>query len=192
MKRMSVRGSFWIVAALTAGLAGTSMAKEGFSDKVVTLKDGLKEMLQAEGAAKLVKLQVTPTAEQKAAIEKRCSIDPSGSYTFYQGQKADGSLVGTVSVIDQAGKEGPLQLLIALHPDGTVYDAAFTVFGEERGKPALSWRYLKQYVGKNPGSPLTLGKDVDAVSGATMTSTAVAKAFKRAVCVYSEAVQKKG
>jgi Na+-translocating ferredoxin:NAD+ oxidoreductase RnfG subunit len=178
-----------LLGALALGLGllvQPAQAKEGFSDKVTTVKDGLKEMLQKEGAAKLSKVEFTPTDPQKKAI-KTCGADASGTYTLYKGLKADGSLVGTVIVVDQAGKEGPLQLLVATKPDGTIYDLAFTVFGEERGKPALSWNYLKQFVGKSASSPITLGKDVDGVSGASYTSHSVAAAVKKAVCVGAEA-----
>lgn len=161
-------------------------ATQGFSDQVVTLKDGLKEMLQTRGATKLNKLTLTPTPEQKAAIQTRCAMEAPGPYTLYQGLKADGGLVGTVVIMDEKGKEGPLQILVALQPDGTVYDAAFTVFGEERGKPALSWNFLKQFMGKSSKDPLVPGKDIDGVSGATYTSKAVAVAMKRSVCVYAE------
>lgn len=188
MKRFS-----WNVGTLAvvigAGLAfntPTLEAKEGFSDKVQTSKDILKEFLQKEGAAKLSKVEFTPTDAQKAAIQS-CGADPKGSFTMYKGLGADGALIGTVLVIDQAGKEGPLQLLMGVKPDGSVYDIAFTVFGEERGKPALSWKYLKQFVGKKASDPIQLGKDVDGVSGASWTSKGVTHAVKKGLCVYQEA-----
>ena len=177
----------WVLAGIVA-LQGLDQAAatQGFSDQVVTLKDGLKEMLQTRGATKLNKLTLTPTPEQKTAIQSKCGMEAPGPYTLYQGLKADGSLVGTVVIMDEKGKEGPLQMLVALQPDGTVYDAAFTVFGEERGKPALSWNFLKQFMGKSSKDPLVPGKDIDGVSGATYTSKAVAVAMKRSVCVYAE------
>ncbi len=54
---------------------------------------------------------------------------------------------------------------------------------EDKGKPAMKWNFLKQYVGKSPSDPLTLGKDIDAVSGATWTSTSVTFAVKKAVVI---------
>lgn len=186
--RKSLGLKLGVLSLLAIGVAATPTleAKEGFSDKVTTLKDGLKEMLQGQGAAKLSKVQFVPTDAQKKAI-KSCGADSDPNYTLYKGLKADGSVMGSVLVIDQAGKEGPLQMLIALKPDGTIYDIAFTIFGEERGKPALSWNYLKQFMGKGPTNAITLGKDVDAVTGASYTSQAVATGVKKAVCVFAEA-----
>ena len=152
-------------------------------NEVVSLRDALKEMLQQEGAASLKKLTLVVDAEKAAALKQR-GVEASGSYTLYQGLTGDGEVVGSVLIVDEEGKEGPLQVLIALRPGGEVYDLGFTVFGEDKGKPALSWAYLKQYVGKTPEDELTLGKDLNAISGATWTSTSVADAVRRGVMLY--------
>lgn len=76
-------------------------------------------------------------------------------------------------------------MVIAMRPEtGEVYTLGFTVFGEERGKPAASPSFLKQFVGADNKKPFVLGKDVDAVTGATSTSTAVNLAVKSAVKLY--------
>lgn len=182
------KGSFALAFTAALLLAAPQLdAKEGFSDKVQTLKEGLKEMLQKEGATKLSKVEFTPNDAQKAAIQA-CSVDAKGTYTMYKGLAED-KLIGTVVVVDQAGKEGPLQLLLGVKPDGSLYDIAFTVFGEERGKPALSWKYLKQFIGKKASDPIQLGKDVDGVTGASWTSKGVTHAVKKGLCVYQEAMK---
>ncbi len=164
-----------------AGAAGAQVAKK---NKVVGLNTGLKEMLQAEGATKLKKRTVTVGADQARTIQQAHGVDVAGTYTVYQGLDADDNLIGSVVVINQEGKEGPLQLMIALRPDGTLYDIGFTLFGEDKGKPALSWGFLKQYFGKTSRDPLQLGKDIDAVSSATITSTSVTEAVKKVLVVY--------
>lgn len=188
MKTLGFARKTGLVAVIMAmSFAGSGVAKEGFSDSVVTLKDGLKVMLQDKGATSLKKTTITPSAAQIAAVQSKCGVDGAGTYTLYQGS---GGFNGSVMQIDQKGKEGPLQLLVGIGPDGKVYDAAFTVFGEKRGKPALSWNYLKQYVGKDEKSQLELGKDIQQVAKATYTSKSVLVAIKRAVCVYAEAAPK--
>ena len=154
-------------------------------NEAVGLQEALKEMLQKEGAAKLRKATVTVDQEQATAFAKEKGVqDADGSYTVYHGVNAEGKVMGSVLVVNEQGKEGPLQVLVALRPDGKIYDVGFTVFGEDRGKAALTWAYLKQYVGKTPASPVTLGKDIDAITGATWTSTSVANAVKKALVVY--------
>lgn len=166
-------------ALLFAGVfsADAQVAKK---NEVISLRDGLKEMLQGHGAVSLKKVTVTPDEQQLAEMKQR-GVEASGSYTVYQGLDGDGALVGTVFIVDEEGKEGPLQVLVAMNTEGDVYDTGFTVFGEDKGKPAMSWQFLKQFIGKKKDDNITVGKDIDGVSGATWTSTSVALAIKRAV-----------
>ena len=94
--------------------------------------------------------------------------------------------MGTVLVVNQAGKEGPLQVLVAINPEGTVYDVGFTVFGEDKGKPAMKWTFLKQFLGVKVDHPVEIGEDIDGISGATWTSTSIAIAVKRGLAVFTE------
>lgn len=141
---------------------------------VVSQQNGLRRMLQDEGATTLQRLSVNVASGQAA-----------GSYTVYKGVNAQNALIGTVVVVNEAGKEGPLQVLVALRPNGNIYDVGFTVFGEDRGRPALRWGFLRQFIGKSSRSAITIGRDIDGVSGATWTSTSVAAAVKRAALVYA-------
>jgi Na+-translocating ferredoxin:NAD+ oxidoreductase RnfG subunit len=183
MKNLTKSVALLVMLVILAAPASAQIAKTGTT---TTLKDALKVMLQDEGAAGLKKLTVNVSGEQAKGLTGTHGVDTEGSYTVYNGTKADGSVMGTVVVVNQAGKEGPLQVLVALRPDGTVYDVGFTVFGEDKGKPALNWSFLKQFVGKKVTQPVTIGDDVDGISGATWTSTSVATAVKRALAVYKE------
>jgi Na+-translocating ferredoxin:NAD+ oxidoreductase RnfG subunit len=180
-----------LLAGLLAGWTGvtTATAQVAKSNKVTSLQNGLKEMLQKEGAKKLKKLTVTVDSDQSAGLKKEFGIEAAGSYSVYQGLDAEDKPMGSVVIVNEPGKEGPLQVIVAIRPDGQIYDIGFTIFGEDKGKPALSWGYLKQYMGKSHNDPLKLGGDIDGVSGATWTSTSVAAAVKRAVIVYETFVR---
>lgn len=183
MKKLTKYAVLLLMLVLMAAPASAQIAKTG---STTTLKDALKVMLQDEGAAGLKKLTVNVSGEQAKGLTGTYGVDTEGSYTVYNGTKADGAVMGTVIVVNQAGKEGPLQVLVAMRPDGTVYDLGFTVFGEDKGKPALNWSFLKQFVGKQVTQPVKIGEDVDGISGATWTSTSVASAVKRALTVFKE------
>ncbi len=167
--------------AFAAGPASAQVAKKS---AVISLKDGLKEMLQKEGAVKLKKLTVNVDAEKAQALFEDHRVDTEGSYVIYQGLDGEGAVINLVVIVNEEGKEGPLQMLIAMRPDGKVYDVGFTVFGEDKGRRAFSWSYLKQFINKNPREDFVLGKDIDGVSGATWTSESIYFAVKRAVVVY--------
>jgi Na+-translocating ferredoxin:NAD+ oxidoreductase RnfG subunit len=172
--------AYVVFAMAGSGAAFSQVARK---NEVISLRDGLKIMLQEHGAASLKKLTVSVDAEKAKELKSR-GVEAEGSYTVYQGLDGDGILVGSVLIINEEGKEGPLQVLVALNPEGAVYDTGFTVFGEDKGKPAMGWQFLRQFQDKGAGDAIALGDDIDGVSGATWTSTSVVSAVNRAVHLY--------
>ena len=59
------------------------------------------------------------------------------------------------------------------------------MFGEDKGRPALSWSFLRQYVGEKASDKLRLGQNVDGIRGATMTPTSITIAVQRGLAVYT-------
>jgi len=183
---MKIIARFLFIALLSASLTGTSSAQIAKTGEPSSLRDALKVMLQEKGAAGLKKLTVNVSGEQSSGLMDSYSVDTEGSYTVYNGTTSDGGIMGTVLVVNQAGKEGPLQVLVAIDPDGSVYDVGFTVFGEDKGKPAMRWTYLKQFIGATADQAVKVGDDIDGISGATWTSESVATAVKRGLAVFTE------
>lgn len=177
-----ILSSLLAVALLAPGAA--------HAEELVSFKDAAKRMLV--GAAKASKLDVTPTEEEKGKI-KALGVDADATYSFLIGKDASGASVAAGIVIDQAGKEGPMRLGIALDPaNGTVREAFIMRFEEERGKPVKEVAFLKQFKGKGPADAIQAGKDIDIVSGASSSSKAVATAVKRAVAGYKVLVLDRG
>lgn len=175
-------------AACLALAAAPAVAQiEGVSN----LKDILKETLQKKGARSLKKNVFAVGEGDVKAVQAAYGFAPNPSYTVYTGLDADKGPVGSAVIVDIQGKEGPLQIVVALDPiSGKVYDLGFTLFGEERGKPAAKKSFLAQFIGFSPANQFKLGKDVDAVSGATWTSNSVAEAVQHAVGAYDYFVKK--
>lgn len=182
----------FVGAILVTGL-GTPAEVQAQFEEVVTLKEALKMSLQAEGAKSLTKKEHVLTDEQKAHLKKIFGFDAEEKYLMYTGLDAEKNPIGTAIIVNIAGKEGPLQMVVAVRPEtGAVYNLGFTIFGEERGKPAATPAYLKQYLGADAKKPFVIGKDVDAVTGATWTSESVSDGVKVAVNVYNYLVLKEG
>lgn len=160
--------------------------------EAVTLKSSLRDMLQSEGAKSLKKLTVKVGNEQSQALMTARGVKLEGAYSVYNGVNAEGEIIGSVVMVDEAGKEGPLQMVVAFTPAGEIYDMGFTIFGEDRGRPALSWPFLKQFVGKSSEQDMVMGKGIDGISGATWTSNSVAAAVRKAVVLFDEFVKQSG
>ena len=94
------------------------------------------------------------------------------------GRNAAGDIVGyAVSVTSAEGYDGNVTLSLGVSADGTINGISFTELHETPGKGML-WaepEYYGRFAGKE-ASKLTLGQDVDAITGVTITSKAVTNA----------------
>ena len=172
----------FILLICSVGVVPGAMAQVAKTNEVVSLRDGLKSMLQARGAASLKKLSINVDAEN-AAILREQGVSATGTYTVYRGLDAGGEVIGNVLVVNERGKEGPLQLLVAFNSDDQLYDVGFTLFGEDKGKPALNWSFLRQFLDQDASRVAEL--NVDGVSGATWTTDSVTSAINRAAALYA-------
>lgn len=95
---------------------------------------------------------------------------------------------GTIITIEMKGYGGPLLMAVGINKDGKVVGAA-SVSNKETiglGSKAFEPEFLKQFNGKNIKSALEVGKDIQAVTGATISSKAVTSEIKAALKAYSQ------
>jgi Na+-translocating ferredoxin:NAD+ oxidoreductase RnfG subunit len=59
------------------------------------------------------------------------------------------------------------------------------VYREPHGDEIEDHRFRKQFIGKTLGDPITLGKDVDAITGATISSRSEAFAVKKVLALFA-------
>ena len=119
---------------------------------------------------------------QKSLVKEEESKE-GDSLTFYFALK-DGKKTGVALLDVQPGFWGPVKYIVALDLTGKVTNLAVMSYVDQRGRSICTRRFLDQFVGKTGKSPITVGKDVDAVSGATISSRATAFAVKKAVVLY--------
>ncbi|MBM3331295.1 FMN-binding protein [candidate division WOR-3 bacterium] len=181
----------WLITALLlvvfAGPAGA----------VVLLNHDAALKAMFPDAGKVLPEATALTAEQIAAVKAVCggkwTMYPAGAktddvavndtVTFYFGTK-DGKKTGVAVMEMQPGKWGPVHYIVALDLTGKVTNMAVMSYVEQRGRPISTRRFLEQFIGKTSKSALSVGKDVDAVSGATISSRATAFAVKKAIALY--------
>ena len=135
-------------------------------------------------------LQLRHNNEQKELQAKMETLLP-GSTTFtqeeYTGEDANitcvykgqnGYVIGTTT----AGYAGPIRMLIGVSDDGYVTGLQVRAMEETfgLGAEALSdWEFLSQFL-RNEGDA-EVGTNIDAITGATVTSKAIARSVNSAV-----------
>lgn len=120
-------------------------------------------------AADEARRAVLPGAEEFEPVEAPTSVD-----SLYAG-KAGGQTIGYAATVTVTGFGGPIEVTVGVDTQGTVtgLNVGGSSFAETAGLGAKAKEpaFTDQFVGKT--APLTLKVDVDAISGATITSRAV-------------------
>lgn len=158
---------------LTAVFATAVFAAEADSVKNLTQEDGLKAV------------EVTLTAEQAAKIQAAMASKQivKTVYTIYSGKVLD------VIIEEQQGKWGKIKVAVAIDKvTRKIKGIEVISMQEKRGAGIKTSNFLGQFTGKSTADAFEVSKDVKAVSGATVSSKAMAIAVKRALIVYNEAV----
>jgi Na+-translocating ferredoxin:NAD+ oxidoreductase RnfG subunit len=117
-------------------------------------------------------------------------VSEKHSVEFHFGLK-DGKKRGVAIIDVEPGKWGPVEFITAMDLKGTVKRVKVMSYQEQRGRPIARNSFLNQYRGKSSKSPLTVGKDIVGVSGATISSRSATFAVKKAIVMYEEVYLKK-
>jgi Na+-translocating ferredoxin:NAD+ oxidoreductase RnfG subunit len=110
--------------------------------------------------------------------------------TFYFAKK-DGERKGVAIIDVQPGKWGPVTFIVAMDIQGTIKAVRVLSYQEIRGQPIARLAFVNQYRGKTVNSPLTVGKDIVGISGATISSRAATFEVKKSLVLYEELYLKK-
>lgn len=136
---------------------------------------------------------------QKAADEARMEVLPDGdSFTQYDGKLAEGIIdcyiadnkAGMAVTAGYKGFGGLVKVMVGIGADGNVTGVKVTEHAETPGlgTKAAEPDYLKQYqgMGEFAGGHINNDTNVDAVTGATITSNAVYNSVCEAIEQFNE------
>ena len=103
-----------------------------------------------------------------------------------------GAVDGFAVIDDEKGLHEPITLGVQVDPQGRIARVAVLAYREAYGGEVRDPRFLKQFNGKTLASALTPGVDVDAISGATISSRSVATLARRALVLCALAQKRLG
>lgn len=166
------------ILGLICAIAGASLAiVHGITEDIILARQ------EAEFQSKLQAL--LPSAESFEEVE----LEEGGAY--YLGKKG-GKTVGAIMEGRAQGYGGPLRLLVALDGDGKVAGIQVIEHGETIGigTRALEPGFLQQFTGIAHDEQLVVGKNVDIITGATVSSRGVMSSVGNALELYTVHVLK--
>lgn len=119
--------------------------------------------------------------EQQEAIETAMGMTlKQTNYTVHTGYNND-TFLGYAYVLDQLGKYYPITMIVHILPDNSVGNVRIMVYRERIGAEVRKNRFLKQFRKKTLKSTLLVDRDIDGITGATISSWSVATAVKKAL-----------
>lgn len=175
---------FTLIWALTAAFHAPARADE---DGPRTTRHVLRELFPRSERVSFVEVAAEP--RQRAAVEKRLGYRLSRpGYHFYLATTR-GRIDGYAFIDDELGQHEPITFAVKLGADGSVERHEVLVYREAWGEEIRNPRFRRQFVGKTSASSLRLNVDIDAVSGATISSAAMVRGVRRALVLFDVAVR---
>ena len=128
-----------------------------------------------------------------ASFSEEKQVEKDGvSYTYYDGLTSDGSVVGYVFVTSAKGYGGDISVMVGVLGDGTVAGVNILSINETAGlgMNAKTQSFLDQFLGKSGEIGVAKNNpsdtEIQALTGATITSSAMATAVNTALSLYAE------
>jgi hypothetical protein len=184
----------WLVClALSLGSSEFALGQEG-----VFLKDEEAPKAVFPEADSFERKVVRSNEEIKAKIQQRMGKTKTSlwedSYVTFVAKKGE-TILGYAAIVEEIGKHRPITFIVGVGPDRKIKDAALMVYREAYGGEVRDRRFLQQYKGKQLKDPLLPYRDIQNISGATMSVEAIGRGSKKALAllevVYFEGTERK-
>ena len=122
--------------------------------------------------------------EQAAAIEKACGVSLR-SRDFRIWRVSTG---GWFIADEVVGKHENIPFALALDENGAVKSVEILEYRESYGSEVRNAAWRGQFTGKRHGAGLSLAKDIQNISGATLSSRHITDGIKRLLATYAIAI----
>ena len=172
-----------IVLLLTLGNSPAQAKGNYFTTKTM-----LKEFFPS--SKRVTYSRFTPSGAVRKAVANRLGYPLANkSYIFYVAMTGH-TIDGYAFIDNEKGQHQPITFAVKLSTSGTILRQEIMVYREQRGDEVRDPRFRKQFQGKNVDDSLRIGKDIDTISGATISSKAISRGVKRALVLFDEAFVK--
>ena len=120
-------------------------------------------------------------AAQREKIQSRAGMEKAErTFSYYEARK-NGQGVGYAVIARAAAKSGKFIYMVVVGPGGKIERVEVLEYKGERGSGIKRKSFLAHVAGKTIRDPLELTKDVDAVTGATISSRVITAGVREAL-----------
>ena len=172
---MNNSSRIWVIPLAAAALVQPAYA-------IVYLSVEQAQQLMFAGEA-LTPYPLVLSAAQVAAIEKESGVMVFPGST--RAWRAGDGYFFTDSVI---GKHDLINYAVALSNDGKIRRVEILEYREAYGGEVRNEHWRAQFVGRHHGEPISIGHDIQNISGATLSCTHVTDGIRRLLATYAIAI----
>ena len=174
-----------VALLLVAIGGGDASAQAVYWDKASLLKDFFAT------SQRVTFKKLTLDDAQRATVEGRLGTRPPASVTVYYGTTG-GHIDGFAIIDNEMGQHEPITFGVLIGTDGAMKRLEIMVYRESYGDDVREARFRRQFAGRKASDPVRHGADIVAVSGATISSKAMASGARRSLVLVDELVLKPG
>ncbi|MEK6776511.1 MAG: FMN-binding protein [bacterium] len=172
---------FWILFSLT--LCFTTVS-EGWAEVYLTQEQALK--IAFPKAEEIETVTLSLDQELKIRIEKRAQTPVRFSEIPVYIGKTQGRPIGYAMIHDVKGKARPITYMVVINPQGRVERVEILAYRESHGYEVRYPSFLKQFFGKLLADPIRIKRDIQNISGATISCRAIADGVRLLLGVWEE------
>lgn len=175
---------------MAAGLAAVVLLPRLAWPVAVYMTEEEAALLVLPNAASFELKTLSLNVEQAERVYRKLGKKPAAStVSYYAVFDSERRCLGAAFPVDVIGKERPISFMIGVGIGGAIEGIEVMVYRESEGSAIRAARFRSQFKGKLIGDSLKVGRDIQNISGATLSSRATSHAAKTALSLYQVAVQ---
>ncbi|MDH5493849.1 MAG: FMN-binding protein [Myxococcales bacterium] len=130
--------------------------------------------------------RLRPIGTQRARIEAQLGRRLAREEYIVYIARSRGAIDGYAIFDSELGQHEPIDFATFLDAGGRVSRVEVLAYREPYGDGIRAERFRRQFLGRHADTGFRTGRDIDAISGATLSSRSMARAVHRAVVLVSE------
>jgi Na+-translocating ferredoxin:NAD+ oxidoreductase subunit G len=177
-------------ARTTAGalaIAGLAIAVPAYAATYWTVPALMKSFFSSSKRVSFKRITL-PEGTAEEVAKKIGAGSVKRDWVIYVGE-SEGKLDGYAVVDDEKGMHEAIDFGVRFSPKGAVDRVEVLVYREAYGDEIRSERFRSQFAGKTASDAITVGKDIDMISGASISSRSMALGVKRDALVLQAALK---
>jgi Na+-translocating ferredoxin:NAD+ oxidoreductase RnfG subunit len=157
-----------------------------------SIKSDVEEILESEFPSQsIISMQKYKLPSKlKSQTEKQVQQKFFKDYIYLWKICSSDSIAGYALLDNTYGKSLPITFLVIFSPDGEIRRMDIIRYREPYGGAIASRRWLDQFIGKSADHEFKVDKDVDSISGATISVLSVTRAAHKLVLILNQLITK--